>query len=496
MPRVHGPKDGHILTAKFNGKDAQNLKGIHDIQSLVLLSIRGKEHCTGKYLGAIIERALAGPTKPDPLSADKLYNAKTKKRQSKSDEESEKDNASEMDTQSKEFTTFLVADKVSWHNLKPMTADLAADEKAELERQALALGDDYLQENLTQFLLPFHLTIHEFERLYELVRNAPGEGANNVLNKLNLTTQQFTALRQAIKPEYSPIDAKIAVINQLAIEKGKHFKIVRWQEWINSDADFVENQQELIECYKQDALKSKIEEDAQDFAKRHKKEGGFDLWLHRSRGYLTEESPAVIWLSAKKGINCIIYPGEKLACFQATADFFIAHPSDPVKPLQIQVDKPELLVNWLDAYFTQSYSREQRIAMLMGDSDPASIDSPIESEEQATSFSVKRSYHSFFSPDEKRKFQSLSKHKPTGILPDIVIRPLSNGGMEPEDAQMSAVKKEVEILLAKIMSLREPEMQKQAFNLVETALEKAAFQLENNPDNPEISDATHFSHKV
>lgn len=46
------------------------------------------------------------------------------------------------------------------------------------------------------------------------------------------------------------------------------------------------------------------------------------------------------------------------------------------------------------------------------------------------------------------------------------------------------------------MSLREPEMQKQAFNLVETALEKAAFQLENNPDSPEISDATHFSHKV
>ncbi|ARG97733.1 hypothetical protein [Legionella micdadei] len=477
MTRVGGPKDGEILTARFNGKGAPNLKGKSNIKSLVLLSIHGNEYCEGEYLGATIESALAGPIKAAKDSNNRSNPAKGRKQKNKSTSE-EIDRLRVSSEIENNFTTFLVADKVYWHNLKPMRTDIMPDEKAELQKQAIQLGDAYLQQNLEQFLLPFHLSLDEFETLFGLIEQnnfIDPEKLATTLAEFRLNDEQYAALCQAIKPEHSPIDARIAVINQLAQERGKNFKIVRWEEWVNSDPSFIENQAQLMACYgAEPSLKISIDAVATDFAERHKKEGGFDLWFFRSQGYLAEESPAVVWLGAKKGINCILYPGSQLPCFQETANFFIVDQTAAMKPFAVRVDNPKLLVNWLETWFNRSYSREQHLAKLLSD-DPFS--SPSESEEDASS-SAKENPHSFFQPDGKPKLVSMHKLNATGSK---ILKTISQEEMEPkeeEEEAMSAVKQEVETLLAKIWLLKRPEMKKEALNFVEEVLEKAAAQLD------------------
>lgn len=111
--RVKGPVTGEILYAQFNGPEAKNLINKIGIKSLVLLSIKGNEYCDGDYLGATVLAATRNtakePTKDSAIAAT-----------ASSDVEGSAEPAGEN------FTTFLVADEVYWHNLK--TIDVNKEE--------------------------------------------------------------------------------------------------------------------------------------------------------------------------------------------------------------------------------------------------------------------------------------------------------------------------------------------------------------------------------
>lgn len=137
MPKVRGPKDGNIVTASFDSIDKKNnsksfFPTLKTTKNLVLLSIRGNEFCTGEYLAAIVNEAVAMHHTPHNQSG----------------------------TQGK--TTFLIADEIYWHNLKN-TAD---DERDELKMQARVLGESYFEANLGAFLAPLNITPEDFKREY------------------------------------------------------------------------------------------------------------------------------------------------------------------------------------------------------------------------------------------------------------------------------------------------------------------------------------------
>src|SRR5437016_5104762 len=113
MGRVKGNKTGPILTVKFNGKGI--VKGSQKTKALMLLSIVGNKYCANEYLQVSTEHA----------------------------------------TESYDFTTFLIADEVYWHNLKQSDTPTEAEELA-LKQNALSMGDDYFKANLSAFLAPFN----------------------------------------------------------------------------------------------------------------------------------------------------------------------------------------------------------------------------------------------------------------------------------------------------------------------------------------------------
>lgn len=418
--RVKGPVTGEILYAQFNGPEAKNLINKIGIKSLVLLSIKGNEYCDGDYLGATVLAATRNtakePTKDSAIAAT-----------ASSDVEGSAEPAGEN------FTTFLVADEVYWHNLKTIDVNkeearlrefyeseekeketessstsysefdalasearalfpdsnlsiytkmaLAAKlaEQAKLKEEALSLGEAYLEKNLDQFLRPFGLNVPEFDLIYKYLLNNINK-LNELMESLNLSHEQISKLQSAVQQAETTIDKKIALINQLAIEKQKNFEIIRWKDWVNSDPFFKENQQQIMECYsKEPSLRDSIAKTAKEFAGRHSEEGGsYEEWYFRSQGYLTEESPAVMWLGAKRNINRIIYPGEMIPCFKATRELFIVDATNPGKhppgklPFELHVEEPKWLVNWIPARFRREYSPEQKAAMAKPTHDKSS----------------------------------------------------------------------------------------------------------------------------
>ncbi|STY29869.1 Uncharacterised protein [Legionella wadsworthii] len=224
-------------------------------------------------------------------------------------------------------TTFLIADEIYWHNLKALERN---DEEA-LKREALRIGEEYFEKNLAAFLTPLDMRVPEFKLKY---------------------------------PNAS-MDEQIAIINQLATEKGKNFEIVRWHTWV-SQHQFDKTIKEIMPFYQSvEGLKVAIDKTVHDFVSRHSKDGvDSALWAERSRGYLTEESPAIMLLAAMLNYNFIIYPGEILPSFEATKEYFIVEPhvARIQKGISIKDDcahnrfsfhteSPSRLVNWLEVNF-------------------------------------------------------------------------------------------------------------------------------------------------
>ncbi|HHF7344361.1 TPA: hypothetical protein ACPSKB_000765 [Legionella feeleii] len=230
------------------------------------------------------------------------------------------------------YTTLLIADEVYWHNLKPRSSEeapLSQDKINELKQKALTLGAEYFESNLQHFLAPLGISAENFNKDHG-----------------DKSTKE-----------------KITLINSLARRAGLNFQIVGWQDWINSP-DFQKNKVDIKQLYETtEHLKKSVEHTAHEFAKRHEQEGGFDLWYQRSIDYLTEESPAVMWLGAALGYNFVTYPGDMIDTFQATKDYFVVPPTLPLheRPsFAILSEQPHLLVNWMQTYFKRESPKPEK----------------------------------------------------------------------------------------------------------------------------------------
>ncbi|KTD79302.1 hypothetical protein [Legionella waltersii] len=233
----------------------------------------------------------------------------------------------------KGFTTFLIADEIYWHNLKEM--ECTELEEQRLKQKALELGKDYFEKNLGYFLKPLGLTVDEFRA----------------------------------KHADASMDEQILIINNLALRLGKNFEIVRWKDWVARDKS--EKLKEIQPLYNSvSGLKNGIDKSVKQYVQRALKKGDEAALLeHRSRDYLTEESPAVMWLSAALGYNFIIYPGESLPSFDATRDYFVLKNHAPYvfegqsiedncthDKNALHFETPARTANWLEVSFKMSYS--------------------------------------------------------------------------------------------------------------------------------------------
>lgn len=281
MKRVKGPKEGTIVEASFDGKSKQEFPHLRTTKDLVLLSIAGNEFCSGVYLSAIIKRSLTDHS----------------------------------------FTTFLVADKLYWHNLRSL--DDSVQSKPQLVQQALEYGNSYIADNLPVFLGVLGLSVEQFNNQY-----------------------QYNDMREAI-----------GIINKLALEKNLHFEVLTWDTWLQKGG-YDENTQNRLEAFYEsnETLKKSIEEEAASYFKRQSNESNKELTLFRSKAYLKEESPAIVWVAAKLGYNFIVYPGEMPKPFESSRQFFVTDRSNTEAGDWLVVhENPKQLANWLEICFTRSY---------------------------------------------------------------------------------------------------------------------------------------------
>lgn len=281
MVKVKGSKAGNIVTAHFEGKSKSLYPSLKNTKALVLLSIVGNEFCTGEYLKAIIEKACS----------------------------------------THEFTTFLIADEVYWHNLRQ---DFSKNEEEVLRKQSSELGQEYFEKNLSSFLSPLSISAAEFDK-QEL--------------------KQF------------PLD-KMGCLNKIAKEES-NFEVVYWSDWLKKSDEFISKKNELqARFYTENELIDSIDETASNFARRHQTEkNSYDLLIKRSKGYLIEETPGVIWLSALLGYHFIVYPGELIKPFKKAKEYFIKSKTEEVGHLNIVSKNPELLANWLEVSFKRTHSK-------------------------------------------------------------------------------------------------------------------------------------------
>lgn len=221
------------------------------------------------------------------------------------------------------FITFLIADEVYWHNL---ISDSVEDNPMMLKQQAVDMGMTYFEEQFKYFLQPLGISMNEFDSL--LVEQMP-------LNKLLTLNKKAGTL--------------------------SNFEVVFWRDWLNKSAEFNDKKNAIMALYDtEDSLKQSIEFTAADFAKRHhNKQESIDLLLRRSKNYLVEESPSVMWVAASLGYHFVVYPGEIIKPFEATRDYFIKNADCLVgNELLVSADKPHLLANWLEVSFVRSREKD------------------------------------------------------------------------------------------------------------------------------------------
>lgn len=308
MTKVKGPKDGDKLSAVFNGKE------------------NGKKKCQFSSLSNtkdLVLLSIQGNEYCTGSYLGALLDYTTTTHQKKPDKAG-----------SEGKSTFLVADEIYWHNLKELPPQINVEE--ELKAQALEIGNQYIQDNLEHFLKPFDMSKTEFK---------------------------------AIHGDIS-VDNQIDIINKMAIAQNKNFEIMRWHTWVNQEGAN-EQIKSMIPYYESEpGLRISLDEDIDNFALRHKHDPeGPELWRYRSHGYLTEESPSIMWLAALLDYNFIIYPGKMLSTFSATKDFFIVKNHRPTvfdgksvedvcthNSLSLHTPNPDRLVNWLEPDFVRSFT--------------------------------------------------------------------------------------------------------------------------------------------
>ena len=277
MARVKGSKDGTIIKAHFQGQAKSFFSTLKKTKILVLLSIASNEFCTKEYLRAMIETA----------------------------------------TSSFEFTTFLIADEVYWHNLRT-TFDI--DEEKELKNKAVELGECFFDDNLDLFL-----PIKDISK-------------NEIYNIKN----------------YGSLSEKIIALNNI-LKNRCNFEVVCWRDWLNKSPEYIEREKSIIQSFNEEpSLKKSVDLASKNFAQRHATEiNTYECLIQRSSGYLSEESAGVIWVAASLNYNFIAYPGEMIKPFKAAKEYFIRNIAD--NDIFIGTEEPKLLVNWLEVVFHRSH---------------------------------------------------------------------------------------------------------------------------------------------
>lgn len=213
----------------------------------------------------------------------------------------------------------LIADEVYRHNLRTLSGN---DDEDYLRAEALKLGDKFFLENI-----PY------------------------ILQALSISQDRFDLACSILD-----INAQIEWINNYAQAESIDFELVRWQEWLTRDNYLTEFSSEIESLYESvDFLRENLLTTSEDFARRHQSEGEKELWLHRSKAYLKEESPAVMWCSISRGYEFIAYPGSIIAPMEATKKFFLQSsiPRNAQK-FQQNID-PNLIGHWLDVHFKKSH---------------------------------------------------------------------------------------------------------------------------------------------
>lgn len=304
-----GSAEGTLI-ASFNGKA---LASTHRTKSksttaLILLSIQGNEHCQGEYLELITNQAL------------RLHTA----------------------------VTFLIGDELQWHNLKKETDH--SETIVDLKQEAIALGDQYLTNNLPYFL-----------------------------NAITTEYPEFDKERFILENTGKPISEQIAALNVVGCELGTSFKIMRWQEWINNPAhDFVQKQTDILAQFDipDTALNQSLRASTNEYLKRKKKcglsEEEVSFLKTQSTGYIKEECSAIIWIGAALRINVIAYPGRLMQVFQDTKDTFVlTQEASRAHSLSIGVEAPDAVVNQIEIKFKR---KKQPQLTDVGDSQAAKTD--------------------------------------------------------------------------------------------------------------------------
>lgn len=246
------------------------------------------------------------------------------------------------------WVTFLIADEIYWHNLKEKEEN-TDEEIATLKAEAEKLGSEFFERNLPSFLKPLNITNDEFQQNYS-----------------HLTTSE-----------------KIQRLNRKAKKRSLGFEIVRWSDWI-AQPSYQENYVNLQKLYATNpTLLQSIEEAVTGFATRHQEDGGLELWQIRSRGYLIEETPAIIWLSIVLNYNFIIYPGKMPKPFLETKNYLLANQEDLFEDeLKNKLNK-KFVANWLEVHF-----KKQNVKASIKDSvttSPTACQLPQQPREQLSS---------------------------------------------------------------------------------------------------------------
>ncbi|STX27542.1 Uncharacterised protein [Legionella beliardensis] len=219
-------------------------------------------------------------------------------------------------TEPHQLVTFLIADELHWHNLKSEEY-LTDDHKATLKKEARQLGAAYFEEHLHYFLKPLGLSVEKFKNNY---------------------------------PDLNTLE-KISVLNQLAKDMSLGFEVVTWSQWV-AHPQYQEREPGLNSlCQSEPELKASIAAEADIFAGRHQQEGDKEgLWKARSKGYLEEETPAIMWLAAALNYNFIVYPGQIRKPFEVAKAYFDKNREDPRCSFPEDLDL-NLVANWLQVSF-------------------------------------------------------------------------------------------------------------------------------------------------
>lgn len=377
---VEGKKDGLVIptSVKFKGDALQLYPFQEGLPMLLLGSIQNNSLCEGEYL---------------TLTINKAFNEGRN-------------------------LTFLAVDELHWHNLKP-SRNVSDDEKTKLQAQALTMGEDYIRRNLVYICKAVIPSKQEVESLVSELQKLPIEELIKALNQTinrRLNQNSYASFKLIRWQDWCNInrdeerlvknilgeDFLSDPMNTVKIERVDAIYKKLWTDYNTFLHSKQENRlykkrtespmelsaEELLErlhvCSKllyahfeveilkrfseDEKLKTMVDTVASDFCKRHQtsnpSQQNLDLIYTQSFDFVTRETAALTWITAKSGISFIVYPGDGMSFLDIPRLYFtglIKRPSTGEvfdlsranDPLMIHVERDRPMATFLKAVFNE-----------------------------------------------------------------------------------------------------------------------------------------------